>query len=360
MQSFSSNGSERGIMKTKRLTNLEIASFCEQMSMIMKAGITPKDGLAILLSDTKDASTQEILKELLKTASLGETFTNSIKSSNVFPEYVENMIAIGEETGKLDEVMQSLSDYYEHEESVSESVRNALTYPFIMILLMLVIIVVIISKVLPLFNQVFIQLGTELNGLSASLLHIGDVIQSYSLVFFGIIFLLLIAYVYITKTNSGKAIFAKFCSSFGPTKQFYSNIAYGRFASGMSLMLNSGMGIYQSLEMVKHLVDYPDMEEKIENCKQDIMNGDNFSEALLKEGIFNNLYSRMVAIAVKTGDTDSVLGKIATIYDEETDKKIRSFIAIIEPTLVISLSLIVGLILLSVILPLLGIMTSIG
>ena len=68
----------------------------------------------------------------------------------------------------------------------------------------------------------------------------------------------------------------------------------------------------------------------------------------------------MVAIAVKTGDTDSVLGKIATIYDEETDKKIRSFIAIIEPTLVISLSLIVGLILLSVILPLLGIMTSIG
>ena len=90
------------------------------------------------------------------------------------------------------------------------------------------------------------------------------------------------------------------------------------------------------------------------------MNGDNFSEALLKEGIFNNLYSRMVAIAVKTGDTDSVLGKIATIYDEETDKKIRSFIAIIEPTLVISLSLIVGLILLSVILPLLGIMTSIG
>ena len=107
--------------KGQMLTNTEIASFCEQMAMVMKAGITPKDGLAILLSDTKDESTREILQTLLNSSALGETFTTSVKSSGVFPDYVVNMIAIGEETGRVDDVMQSLSDYYEHEENIAET-----------------------------------------------------------------------------------------------------------------------------------------------------------------------------------------------------------------------------------------------
>lgn len=343
-----------------KLKNLEIASFCEQMSMIIKAGITPKNGLLILIADTKEESTKNFIQSILNIASKGESFTNAVKASHVFPEYVENMIAIGEETGTLDEVMHSLSEYYEHEENIAESVRSAITYPFVMIILMLIIIAIILSKVLPLFNQVFIQLGMELSGVSASLLHAGNIIQSYSLIFFALLVLLIIGYFFITGTNTGKNYFTKFCTDFGPTRSFYANIAYGRFANGMALMLSSGMGIYQSLELTKGLVENRTMEIKIENCKQDIMNGDSFADALLKENIFNNLYSRMVSIAVRTGDTDQVLHKIATMYDESTDKKIRGFISILEPTLVISLSLIVGLILLSVILPLLGIMTSIG
>ena len=125
-------------------------------------------------------------------------------------------------------------------------------------------------------------------------------------------------------------------------------------------MLNSGMGIYQSLDMVNQLITDSDMKEKINRCKHYISEGDSFAEALLKEHFFNNLYSRMIAIGVKTGNLDSILEKIARIYEEDTDKKIRKFISVLEPTLVISLSLIVGLILLSVILPLLSIMTSIG
>ncbi len=346
--------------KGNQLTNLEIASFCEQMAMVLKAGITPKDGLAILLSDTKDESTKAILQTLLKSSALGETFTTSVKSSGVFPDYVVNMISIGEETGRMDDVMQSLCDYYEHEENISESIRNAITYPFIMIVMMLIIIAVIISEVLPLFNQVFIQLGTQMDGFSGSLLAIGEALRSYSLVFFGILFLMIVFFIYVTKTKKGTLLLSKVASRITPLKRFSDAIAYGRFASGMSLMLGSGMGIYQSLEMVSHLVGNSDMEAKIIRCRGHIMDGDGFAEALQKEHFFNNLYSRMIAIGTKTGNLDSILGKIAHIYEEENDKKIRNFISVLEPTLVISLSLVVGLILLSVILPLLSIMTSIG
>ena len=346
--------------KGKQLTNSEIASFCEQMAMIIKAGITPKDGLAILLSDTKDESTKSLLQTMLISSALGETFTTSIKESGVFPEYVVHMISIGEETGRMDDVMQSLSEYYEHEDNISESIRSAITYPLIMIIMMLIIIAVIISKVLPLFNQVFIQLGTHMDGFSASLLQLGESIQAYSFAFFALLFLLVIFYFYVTRTARGKAFLMKTASKIKPLKNFYDSVSYGRFASGMALMLNSGMGIFQSLDMVKQLSGDPSMEEKIIRCRDHIKDGDSFAEALQKESFFNNLYARMIALGIKTGNLDSVLAKIATIYEEETDKKIRNFISILEPTLVISLSLVVGLILLSVILPLLSIMTSIG
>ena len=116
------------------------------------------------------------------------------------------------------------------------------------------------------------------------------------------------------------------------------------------------MDTYSSLDMVAALVGNEKMKQKILNCKEAIHAGANFAEALTGAGIFNHLYSQMVSV----GNVDMVLRKIADRYEENTNRRLQSIIAVLEPTLVIILSVIVGLILLSVILPLMGIMTSIG
>lgn len=102
------------------------------------------------------------------------------------------------------------------------------------------------------------------------------------------------------------------------------------------------------------------MQHKITVCKEAIRAGSNLAEALSQAGIFNHLYSQMVAVGFKSGNVDVVLSKIADSYEKNSDRKMQTIISIIEPTLVIILSIIVGLILLSVILPLMGIMSSIG
>ena len=102
------------------------------------------------------------------------------------------------------------------------------------------------------------------------------------------------------------------------------------------------------------------MEENIKNCKEKIKEGDNLSEALISSGIFSNLYSRMITVGFRSGKIDIVMEKIANACEKETDQKMETIISILEPTLVIILSIIVGMILLSVILPLMGIMSSIG
>ncbi len=345
---------------TNKLTNNEIASFCSQTAMILKAGITPVEGMTVLLSDTKDTDGQKVIRQILECCSHGDSFCEAVTSTGVFPSYVLHMIHIGEESGKLDDVMQSMADYYERQEYISESVRNAVSYPFIMIVMMLLVVLVLITKILPIFEQVFEQLGSEMNGFARSLLHLGNAISRYAIVFTFILACIVVLYFFFSTTASGRKIWTRFLISFPPTRSFYDSVASGRFANGIALTLASGLDTYSSLDMVSELVDNPKMQVKIAICKKSIENGSNFAEALSEAGIFSNLYSRMIAVAFKSGSVDVVMDKIADDYERDIDRKIHNNISILEPTLVIILSVIVGLILMSVILPLMGIMTSIG
>lgn len=346
--------------KTTVLSNSEISSFCSQVSMLLKAGITVKDGMEILLKDTKNPDGKKIIQSILDSSRTGNSFTVSVRNTGLFPNYVENMIALGEESGKLDDVMESLGAYYEREDVISDNIRSAVTYPLVMIFLMLIIIFILITKVLPIFNQVFEQLGTYMDGLSGTLLMIGQSMQSFSVVFMSLLTALIIFYLIFTKTTKGKILFSHFCSNFILTRSLYDDVAAGRFASGFSLTLSSGMDTYQALDLLSQLVDHKIMQKNILSCKQLLLKGEGLSDALNSTHIFSSLYSRMVSIGVKTGSLDAVMKKIAQEYEAKADKKIQSVISIIEPTLVIILSLVVGVILLSVILPLMGIMSSIS
>lgn len=344
----------------KQLSNQEIASFCNQTAMLFQSGITPVEGLTILVSDAKSESGKELLEEILNICRKGEPFNKALSATQVFPDYVLHMIALGEESGNLDVCMQSLGAYYEKEEAISDSIRSAITYPFIMIAMMLVVIFILISKVMPIFNQVFVELGSEMTGFAASLLRLGNNLNRYSIVLLVVVCALLLLYFIFTRTNFGRRSASVFFNTFPLTKGFYESVACERFASGMALTLRSGMDTFTSLEMVSKLVGNKPMQEKIAACVKSIKAGSNFAEALNSSSIFNNLHSQMVAVGFKSGNVDIVLSKIAENYEKATDKKIQSIISVLEPTLVIILSVIVGLILLSVILPLMGIMASIG
>lgn len=229
-----------------------------------------------------------------------------------------------------------------------------------MIGMMLLVIYVLLTKVLPIFNQVFEQLGSEMSGVSASLLSLGNTLNRYGIVILAIIVVVFIVYFLGFKTRKGKAFTTNFLNEFALTKGFYEKVAAGRFASGLAMTIASGLDTYSSLDLVSVIVEHKKTKEKIAVCKKCIEEGFNLSEALEKADIFSSLYSRMVAVGFRTGSIDQVMGKIAEDYEKDTEKKLSEIIATLEPTLVIILSVIVGLILLSVILPLMGIMTSIG
>lgn len=351
--------------KLKMLSNKELSVFCDQMAMLLKAGQTPEAGISLMLDDAESESAKQILLPMAEVCDRGEPFPVAVKASNVFPKYAIDMIEIGNTSGKLDEVLESLANHYDREESIAQGIRSAVTYPFLIICMMMVVILVLVMKVLPIFQQVFIQLGTEMTGFSKGLLYFGNTLTTYSAIFITLLFIIVILFLFFSKVERGKILFGKFLAVFPLTSGFYEKIAAGRFASGMAIMKAAGLDTDKSLDLAEQLVDNPKLIAKIVSCRK-LMEGDeenapiSFSESLAKTGIFSNMYSKMVNIGFKSGAVDKVFKKIADSYDEEIDNSMTNLLSVLEPSLVIILSVIVCLILLSVIMPLMGIMSSIG
>ena len=154
--------------KQKMLSNSEIASFCKQTAWILKAGITPAEGMEILINDTISKEGKELLQQIRMICNKGNHFYTALEETGVFPQYVVKLTALGEESGNLDVVLMSLAEYYEREETITDSIRSAVTYPLIMIAMMFFVIIILIVKVLPIFKQVFVQLGTEMTPFAQS------------------------------------------------------------------------------------------------------------------------------------------------------------------------------------------------
>ncbi|MCR4807041.1 MAG: type II secretion system F family protein [Lachnospiraceae bacterium] len=346
--------------RKKKLNYEELALFCEQFAMTLDAGLNHMDGITVMLEDAMSREGKEILDVILRGLHEGLRLNEAMDRTGVFPKYCLDMIRIGETSGKLDEVMHSLSFHYTREQNISEGIKNSLKYPFIIIGMMFIVILVLVIKVLPIFNQVFIQLGSEMTGFSKGLMQFGSMIGTYSVVFISILVVLIALYIVFLRTEWGRARFTAFCSRFFLTRSLYEKIAVGRFASGMALTLNAGLRPEESLEMVSTMVDNDTISKRIDKCLDLVRRGGSFSASLVEAGIFNNLYSRMIAVSGKSGSVDKALEKIAVKYDEEVESRISNLISILEPTLVIIFSIIVCMILLSVMMPLMSIMTTIG
>lgn len=344
-------------MKKTLLTNSELANFTSQMALILQAGISPYEGISIMVEDSDNDKTKQFLSSIEELLNQGETLYTSLQQTNAFPAYALHMIQIGELSGRLEEVMRSLSIHYQRQYENNKSIKSAVSYPLIMIVMMFVVILVLITKVLPIFNQVFEQLGTSISGFSKTVLDIGKSFSTYSYIYIGILLILLLCFVYFTKSEQGKMKFYDFLTKLRFTKNLTWKLALSKFTSGMSIALSSGLDVSQSMEMAKELIDHKQLKAKITEAEKMLEDHD-LATSLIQTNIVSGMYARLLKIGNKTGHTDQIMKEIADRYDQETNEGITRFISIIEPTLVAVLSILVGIILLSVMLPLIGIMAT--
>lgn len=329
----------------KPLSNLELAEFFNQLSLMLHSGISSLEALHLLLEDSSSDSERSLLQHMIDAIEQTGYFHQAAFSAGVFPNYALHMLRLGEETGTLDTVTEGLSEHYVREHNLSGIIKSSLMYPALMLGMMFLVIVVLLTKVMPVFQQVFQQLGQEMTGFSAGLLTLGNLLSNYSIVFVVLVVVLITLIIFGRKHLPFQ-------------KKIQDQIAACRFAKGMGIALKSGMTAEKGLDLSTELVEQEAFRMKINDCKQALSEGIELSQALRQSQIFTGPYARMTYIAGKAGVLDEAMEQISSEYEHAVNSRITSLIALLEPTLVIILSIIVGIILFSVMFPLLGIMTQ--
>ncbi|MCR5194850.1 MAG: type II secretion system F family protein [Pseudobutyrivibrio sp.] len=342
----------------KKLTAEELYAFSDEMGMMISSGVSSIQGITMMLDESQGGEEKELLTEMESIVSESGSLSKAIESVDVFPDYFVEMAKMGETTGKMDSVLTNLAAHYSREMAISNAIRSAVTYPLMMVAMMLIIIVVLVTEIMPVFDRVFKQLGGTMDGLSEGFLAVGSFIKENGVIMLIILLAVVIYFIVINKTTWGKNHRNNLLYKSRRFKSIHSKIATSRFASAMAMTLSSGMDVMQALDVSGRIVEAPDFEKKLEKCKDSFAETMDIGRAFSLSGIFGGLYGKMAILGAKTGNMENVLEKVATTYQEEADEEINDFIAVVEPTLVIILSVIVGIILLSVMLPLLNIMSG--
>ena len=345
----------------KSLTDSYMSALCMELSMLMNAGITVAHGVQMMLDDEPDGDGKVVLNKLLDNLEGGVPLSEACRGANFFPPYMVNMISTGERTGRLPETLKALSEHYERQERLALSIKNATLYPAVLLVMMIVVVIVLIVQVLPIFNDVFGRMGAQMSPLAVQLMQFGTWFRGASFVI-AVVACVLFAIVFLAWVVPGirRGIAKSFKNIWGASGVF-GRVAASQFVSSMSLAIAAGLDTEDSVEIAASLnSDSKALSVKYEKCVKMLRSGGSLADALKDAGIVSARDGRMLSLGGQSGMADAAMAEIARRTDRNVQDEIASIVSRIEPTLVILTSVIVGVVLLSVMLPLIGIMTSIG
>ena len=208
------------------------------------------------------------------------------------------------------------------------------------------------------FQQVFQQMGLEMNGVSRGLLNAGNMISRYSALFLVLAVVLIGCILFFSLTEKGHTLLKKMVTHLPVFREIPVAMDYSRLTQGLSLGLRSGLSPETTLDLTKALLSQPEILEKVEKTAKLLEEGEAFSKALTETGLFSGMEGRLITVSFYSGSSDETFKKLSLQYTEKSVGLISQAVSVVEPTIVILLSLLVGLVLLSVMMPLLGILSD--
>lgn len=291
------------------LSNNEIAVFCEQSGMILESGLSMLEGISIMEADVEPQNTEykRIYADIRTCLEETGIFYEALQRAGVFPDYVIQMAKLGEETGNLDVTMKGLAAYYEREENTMQDIRSAISYPLMILCMLLTIMLVMIVKVMPVFNQVYEQLGSQITGPAAVLLKAGQVLKQYWVIPAVFICIFVAGVWWLLKTIKGNTVLRRLTGRFFSSKSIVKRLNSARISSALSMALQSGMDYGRAFDMAAALVDGDEeTKKKLLDSKEKMFEGESFSKVIKETQIYSPLHARMIMIAERTGEAEQI------------------------------------------------------
>ena len=335
--------------------------FCHELYQLYRAGITPAEGLQLLREEERDPKVLSWLDGLCSATEMGTPLGQALRESGVFPDYFSDMIGLAEQTGRMEDVLLALQRHYDRKNRMRSDIRNAATVPAVLLVVMLAVVILLITQVLPVFDRVLAQLGVRMGGVAAGMMQLGAAISKAGAWIGAVLGVIALAVLVVALVPSLRKRFtAAFNRRFGG-RGLLGQMAVSRFASSMSMATASGMTMDEAVELSARLcAGSKEIDEKTAKCRELIETGSTPADALSESGLFSGRDSRLLKLAERTGSLSETLEQLAARQEEESLRRIDRLVGSIEPGIVLVTSVLAGVILLSVMLPMMGLLSGIG
>ncbi|MBU5670055.1 type II secretion system F family protein [Peptoniphilus sp. MSJ-1] len=316
----------------------------KQLSLLIGSGINVEKSFDILSSQFKKDKSR-VLKEVLENLRSGMALSASMEISGAFPNLVTKMVYVGENTSSLDKIFENLSNYYFRSRDNRSKIINALSYPIILLITSILIINFLIINVIPSFTEIFQYNDNILPFPTRIIIALSNFIyENYIfLILFLLIFLIIFYYLYKKKTENYHKILLK--------SNYYKMIETLNFTFNMNLLLNSGLTVDRSLEILSSMEKNLILKDKYKNVLQKIKSGEAFWKSLKETEIFPQILISMIRVGEESSSLREIFKEMSKFYEDELENQNKRFLGILGPILIIILSIFVGFIVLSIALP---------
>ena len=350
-------------MGERQLESAALSAFCGSMATMLAAGIQTEEA-ALLMSDNRERSRfQEVCRDLYDRLAAGASLADAMAAGGGFPDYAVNMVRIGEASGHLETVLRSLETYYDEEDRMFAKLKSAVGRPAALLVIMAVILVFTVAVILPVFRSTYASMTGALAGASKGAVTASGIIGWVALVICIVLAVAAIVLLRMCRTASGRervlSLFRRL-PVVGPAME---QLSLARFTAALATYVSGGISDEAALARAAETVDHPGLRAKLAgavDAMTDPANPRGLTQVLAEFGIFQPLYQRLLEVGTRSGSTEEVLGQLSGTFFEDALSRIDGALDLLEPAFAVFLTVAIGTTLIAVMLPLVGIMGSIG
>jgi general secretion pathway protein F len=339
---------EEGIKKriTLRSSKTDLLTFTTELSSLLSAGLPLDRSLNILSEISESKEMKNIIQSILKSIREGSSFSDALqRHPKVFPRLYINMIRAGEAGGVLDVVLDKLNEFLESSKELKEHVLSVMIYPIILIVTGGISIIILLTYVLPKFSVIFAELGSSLPLPTQVLLRFSNALKSYWWIVLSVMIAGWIIFKNYIKSDTGRYNWDAFKLKL--MGEVIRKLETARFCRTLGTLLRSGVPLLQALNNARDVINNQVIASAIDAVSAGAKEGKGIAVPLSSANVFPPLALSMIKVGEETGQLDNMLMKVASTYEKSLNVAIKRFVSLLEPAMILSMGLIIGFIVIS-------------
>lgn len=345
------------------LKSAEMKAFCENIALMLSIGIQTDEAVHMLAENSESRSLEDLCRKVYMEVIHGVKLSTAMQTVGGFPKYAIEMLAASERTGHVQSTLESLATYYDEESRLISKIRQSVTYPAILLCVMSIVLAFVIGAILPVFLNVYESMAGGITASSFGAVDVGIIIGWVALIFTLICTVIALAALVSSRSASGRDRLMKMINRIPGAKKVFYTLALSRFTSTLAVYIASGSNSDDAMGQALHTVELPELRSKVSQAHAAMIEpvrAKGLIQAISDYQVFDTLHLRMLTFGMRSGRVDEVLEGLSEDLFRESIDGFDALIDKVEPILAGFVTLAVGLTLIAVMLPLVGMMGSIG